>query len=436
MDFLLTLLNLIQQLEQYYWQFVAFSLVISVGIYLTIKSRFLQIRAMLKMGEYFRRIISNSKSNKRGINPIQLIFASTGGMIGVGNVVGVSSAVLIGGPGALVWLWIGVFLGMMVKYSEICLALKTRVANSDNSYDGGLMFYVQKAFKSKLLTGISAFATIIYTVEIYQFTVVVDTIQSNFEFLNRDIIIFGLLGVIMYSTMGGVRRLAQICSVMMPTFIITYLIIGIWIIVNNVGNLSDLLSLIFKGAFSGQSAIGGFAGSTFILTAYNGISRAVYAGDIGIGYDSIVQSESRSIDPKEQGVISIYCLLLNCLICSVSMLLVIITNSWSMPFKYHSDVIPMIFSQYLPYGQYFIAGVLFLAGFTTVISFLTVGFKTSEFISKARGRKIYMLYAFAALYIFSYAPQEKLALLMSLCAGILLTVNLLSIIKLRKDIDF
>lgn len=436
MNLILAILDLIQKIEKFYWEYIGVSLVIIIGLYLTKRSNFFQVKAIFKIKEYVTKILNEAKENKRGIHPIQLIFASTGGMIGIGNVVGVSSAVLIGGPGAIFWLWIGAFLGMIIKYCEIFLALKTRIQNSQNSYDGGIMFYVNLAFKNKFITAITAAALLIYTVEIYQFTVIVDTIQSNFENLDRNLIVLILLCLVLYSTIGGIKRLANICSIMMPIFILGYMIIGIWIIVQNIDSLFAIIKLIFSSAFNGQSAIGGFVGSTFIYTAYNGISRAVYAGDIGIGYDSIVQSETSTKNPQNQAIIAIYCLGLNVLICTISMFLVLTTNSWQKSFTYHSDAIPMIFADSLMFGKYFMGIVLFLAGFTTVISFLTIGFKVAKFISHKWGKAFYFVYAFLSLYIFSFTPQEKLALLMSLCAGILVTINLCAIIKLRKEIKF
>ncbi|MFO1129751.1 MAG: amino acid carrier protein, partial [Rickettsiales bacterium] len=434
MDYINYIFKILQIIEQFYWQYIGIIIIIFCGIFFTFKAKFLQFKALPNIINFFKSIYKEGLQNNRGINPIKLIFASTGGMIGVGNVVGVGSAILIGGPGAFLWLWVGVIFGSLIKYCEIYLSISTRVSNKIQSYDGGLMFYIIEAFNIKFLAKVAAVLLCIYSIEIYQFTVIVDTINTVCPSVEKYIIVLGLLLLILYSSSGGIKRISAICSIIMPIFLSLYIIIGSWIIFINTNSFFVLFKEIFYSALNGQSAIGGFVGSSILLTAYNGIARSVYAGDIGIGYDSIVHSESSAKDPKQQGILAIYCLLLNAIICSVSMLMIIVTQTWQSTFTYHSEAIPNIFNEYLWCGQYFMAFILFFAGFTTVISFLTIGIKSFNYLFNSNNTNIYLWIASIILVIFAYVPQEKVMLIMSICSGMLLLINISAIIKLRDRI--
>lgn len=436
MTFIDAIFDILGYIEQFYWTYIGIIIIIICGIYFSFKSKFLQFKVLPSVIQFFKQIYLDGLNSNIGIHPIKLIFASTGGMIGVGNIVGVGSAVLIGGPGAFLWLWIGVICGALIKYCEIYLSITTRVKNNSNSYDGGLMFYINEAFNMKFLSKIAAFLLCIYSIEIYQFTVVVDSISILFPDFNKNILIIFLLLLVLYSSSGGIQRISAICSVIMPIFLLLYIFIGSIIIYINTESFFILIKQIFTSAFSAQSAVGGFVGSTILLTAYTGIARSVYAGDIGIGYDSIVHSESSSVDAKKQGILAIYCLFLNAIICSISMLMIISTNSWHMSFNYTSEVIPNIFNEYLPYGQYFMTFILFFAGFTTVISFLTIGSKAFSYLFNVKNNLIYLIFASMMLIAFAYISQEKAILVMSLCGGGLLLINISAILKLKNKIQF
>lgn len=150
-------------------------------------------------------------------------------MIGVGNVVGIVTAIQLGGPGALLWVWVAGFAGTLIKYSEIYLGLKHRILNERQSYDGGPMFFLQKAFGIKGISVVVCILLCIYGAEIYQFNVVVDTLSYSWG-LNRFIIVLCLLGLILYATLGGVSRVARVCSCIMPVFICIHISMCLWVI--------------------------------------------------------------------------------------------------------------------------------------------------------------------------------------------------------------
>lgn len=428
--------NILMSVDDFYWGHIGFILVLCLGLYFTFKSKFFQFRTLANLTKTMQDLQCEKGQDDQGVNPIRLYFASVGGMIGLGNVVGVVTAILIGGPGALFWLWIASICGMVIKYSEIYLGVKFRVKNTRGGFDGGPMYYLQQAFSLKLIPTLSAVLLCIYGVEVYQFVIITDTLTNTFAF-NKIAVIATLIILVGYTALGGVNRLANICSVLMPGFMIIYIAMCLYVIGVNSDNLGAVTSSVFTSAFSGHAAVGGFAGSTFVLAAQNGIARAVYSGDIGIGYDATIQSETRSLYPERQARLAVFALLSDSIICTMSMMVVLITGLWQQPSALlPSEYVATALSDYFPHMNYFMAIFFFLAGFSTIIAFFTVGMKCSRFLSEKWGEKGYLIYGIFAFSFFSFFDQSKVILIMSLSGGLLMLLNLAGIIKLRNHIEF
>ncbi len=429
------LFNYINIFQEFYWNYVGWLLICFTGIYLTIKSRGLQFRAIYNFRKNIKAIFADGKG-KEGIHPLKLYFASVGGMVGIGNIVGISVALMIGGPGSIFWTIIASIFGTLLKYSEIYLGVKHRVRNKYGGFDGGPMYYLQDAFKSKYTAYLFAIFLCIYGVETPSFVVLVDRIESSFA-IDRHLVVFSLLIAVIYSAFGGISRIANICSVIMPVFMISYVIMAIYVIIQNSGYLLEFLGLVLKSAFTGQAGLGGFVGSSMIMAMHYGMSKAVYSGDICIGYDSIVQSETRVTNPEKQATFAIYSLFTDTFICVITNLMLGITGAWyKLQGMRPSDIVSMTFSNYFPYSDIFVTLLLFFAGFTTVIGFLAVGIKCSQFISPKYGRIIYLIYAPLSFIFFSSFSQDKLFIIMDFVSGILVLLSIVGILKLRKEIKF
>ncbi len=425
-------------IDRFFWEYIGIAAILLVGTYLSVISKGKQFSILINFKSNLKQLIEEGKKKDKGVNPIKLVFASVGGMIGVGNIVLIGAAVCIGGPGSIFWIWIGSIAGMLIKYSEIYLAIKYRVHNKQGGYDGGVMYYVKEAFGSKFLSLFIAVVLCIYTAEVYQFTILVDRVHHNFNFINKWVLVFILMCLIIYSSIGGMQRLSNICSVIMPIFLLVYLAIGLYIIFSHYSILGDVFREILYSAFNDTAAKGSFMGSTGLLSAYMGISKGVYAGDIGVGYDSVIQSETSAVDPRKQARFAIYSLLSNTLICTVSTMIIAVTGSWYNIYDVaHSDIMGLIINRYIPvFGDYFVTFILFFAGFTTVIASIAIGIKSAKFISEKFGSKLYLAYVVFALPFFSSIQQDNVALIVSLSSGIILFINLLSIVKLYKKIEF
>lgn len=429
--------NIIIFLDDFYWSYIGWALITAAGIYLTFLSRGLQFRALFNFRSNIKQIYSegNDKAND-GIHPFKLYFASVGGMVGLGNIVFISTAIMIGGPGSIFWTILASLSGMLLKYSEIYLGVKYRVQNPDGGFNGGPMYFLQQAFKPKVFAYIFAFLLCLYGVEISNFLIIVDRIEYSFEF-NRYIIILALLLAVLYSSIGGISRLANICTLIMPVFMVGYIIFSLYIIAYNASLLPEFFKTVLISAFTGHAQIGGFVGSTMILSAYLGISKTVYSGDIGIGYDSIVQSETRIVNPKKQATLAIYALFTDTLICILTNTMIGVTGAWhSLNHLVPSDVVARLLSNYIPYSDLFMTLLLFFAGFTTIIAYLAAGTKCAQFINPKYGKTIYLMYAIFAFIFFCNFSQVNVMIIMGLLSGLLVLLNVCGILKLRKDIEF
>ncbi len=428
--------EILTHLDTFFWSYIAFVLIMCLGCWLTFQARFFQIRAFPSILKTFSQCLVKSSQDARGIHPLKAFFASVGGMIGIGNVVGIVTAIQIGGPGALVWVWIAALIGTIIKYSEIYLGLKHRVANNHGGYDGGPMYFLQKAFNNRWIPVCIALLLCVYGVEIYQFVVVTDTVSSNFN-LNRYFVIFALLSLVLYAGIGGIPRLGKICSCLMPFFVILYLGMGLWIILQEISVIPGILKVVMTSAFTGHAAVGGFAGSSALLAIQHGVARAAYSADIGIGYDSIIQSESNTVFPERQARLAVLGVCIDNLICTMSILIVLISGVWASiePIE-GSKLVQTSLSRYFPYMHIFMPTFFLIVGYTTIIAYFCVGIKCARFISPRYGFPIYIGYSILAWFLFSFVDQTQALLVMSISGALLLITNLTGIFKLRREIVF
>jgi AGCS family alanine or glycine:cation symporter len=428
--------ELLTFLESFFWGYIAFAVIAILGIYLTYQTRFFQFRALPEICKTFVNFIRHPPTGDVGVHPVKVFFASVGGMVGIGNIAGIVTALQLGGPGALFWIWTAAVVGALIKYSEIYLGLKHRVANAQGGYDGGPMYFLQKAFKGKWIPVLVCVLLCIYGAEVYQFSVVVDAISLNWG-IDRWYIVPVLLGMVLYAGIGGVPRVAKISTWVMPLFILGYLIMCSWIIFSNFHLLPGVLQNVFASAFTGHAAIGGFAGSTMMLAIQNGMAGASYSADLGIGYDSIIQSESGTKDPARQARMGILGVFIDNIICTVSLLVVLLTGMWHATVPGEGKMpVQAALELYFSHVDLIMPIFLFILGYTTLISYFIVGLKCSSYLHATKGKICYVLYTAFVLVFFAFFDQTKALLVMRVAGAILLIVNLTGIFLLRKEITF
>ncbi|MGE3954487.1 MAG: alanine/glycine:cation symporter family protein [Parachlamydiales bacterium] len=416
------------------WTYPAFFLLAILGLYFTIKSRLFQVRKLptiIKMfGQFFRQ-----RSEGPGVHPIKVFFASVGGAIGVGNIVGVSIALKIGGPGALFWLWVTGLLGMILKYSEVYLGVRYRVKNAHGSYDGGPMYFLQRAWSGKWIPKLVCLLLCVYGVEVFMFSQVTQTFVVNWH-LSRPLVVAALLALTFYAGIGGVKRVGDVCSAVIPLFVVLYVGMSLWIFATHIGELPAVFAQIFKAAFTGQAAVGGFAGASVMISMAQGALTGSYSGDIGIGYASVIHSETRLHHPERQAALAIFGIILDTfIVCTSTFLLSMVTGVWTESIP-ADQFVQRALETTFPYINVFMPIFIFLLGYSTLLAYFVVGLKCAQFLSKKYGRLIFLTYAAFVLIIFAFSDPLQAYVLMNIAGGFLLLINLSGIFVLRRDIRF
>lgn len=426
------------EIEEVFWAYMGAPGLIGLGLYLSFKSGFFQIRQFPAAIKIFKSYATHAHTSEktRGIAPIYAFFASIGGAVGVGNLVGVCTAVQVGGPGAVFWMWVAGLMGMLVKYAEIFLGIKYRVQNSENSYTGGPMIYLKQVPFGAFW---SVFATILmclYGMEIFIFRTVCHTVATGWN-LNLYYVIPVVLILVVGVVQGGVRLVGRICSIVIPVFLVAYIGMGLYVLMQNIMHIPAVFKTILIHAFTPCAAFGGFAGSTIVMAMSHGVRRACYSGDIGIGYASTMHAETKESNPARQAALGVIDVALEAfVVCTMSLLLILVTDVWHQGHD-ANFMVSMALQQYFPHVSLIWPLFIFLLGYTTLIAFFAAGRRSATILSPKYGAKIYVVLGTIFFVLFSFVGTLKECFsIVSIVGSLLLLCNLYGLFFLRDKIVF
>jgi alanine or glycine:cation symporter, AGCS family len=432
---LTALVSQLEIVEDLLWTYFGVPIVALLGLYLTVKSNFFQIRQLPAIFKNFCSFFKAQDKTNQGIHPLKAFFASVGGCVGIGNIVGICTAAQLGGPGALFWIWMTALAGVLVKYSEVYLGFRYRIMNGQGSYNGGPMYFLQRVFKQTWIPKLVCVLLCVYGVEVYQFSVITSSITTNFG-INSYLVIIVLLLLVIFAGSGGVKRVGAISSTSLPVFVVIYVGMGAWVLLNNLSMLPGVFKEIFVSAFTGHAALGGFAGAGIMATISHGMRRGCYTGDIGVGYASVIHSESSTQIPEKQASLAVVDIFLDTfVVCTTSLLLILTTNLWQEPLE-AGMLVQSALGQYFPYMQIFMPVFLFMLGYNTINAYFCVGLKCADHLSPRFGRPVYYMYAVVALLVFSFMGTSQAQTVMAIAGVLLLIVNGYGIFYLRHEISF
>ena len=305
-----TLLPMVQTVNAYLSDYILVGLLIAVGLWFSIKTRFVQIRCF---GEGMRRVFGSVSlfggKQQSGMSSFQALATAIAAQVGTGNIVGASGAILTGGPGAIFWMWIIAFFGMATIYAEATLAIKTRQADSDGSYRGGPVYYITTAFQGgfgKFLAGFFAIA-IILALGFMGCMVQSNSIGSTFETaFHVPSWIVGLVLVVICGVifLGGVQRLAAVTEKVVPVMAAIFLLGGLVVLVARAKYLPATFAMIFKYAFQPQAIIGGGVGYALKTAISQGAKRGLFSNEAGMGSTPHAHAQANVADPHDQGVVA------------------------------------------------------------------------------------------------------------------------------------
>lgn len=416
-------------LDDALWAYVAIPAIVIMGGYFSSKLRLRQITDFKSTCVEFMACYKQDHDVKGGVNPVHAFFTTMGGCIGIGNIVAVCTAVKIGGPGALFWMWVTALIGMTVKYAEVYLSVQTRQSSPSGGYVGGPMYYLGE---SKNILGMTFAALLaIYGVEVYMFKTVTQSLVQTWH-LPDYVVVSALLLFVLYAVQGGAKRVGVFCNALIPVFVGLYLIMSGWVLVQNAAALPGVLWMIVESAFQGHAPIGAFAGSGVMLALSQGVKRACYTGDIGVGYAGVISAEAHEAIEGQQARFAYLGIFLDTfVVCTLSVLLILVTDVWQLNMD-ESLMVSSVLSNYFPGVDYFMPVFIFLLGYSTIISFFHAGMCAMDYVMPTYGRKLYYLYAAIAFVTFAWLEAKHALALMNVCCACMLVINLIGLWRNRQ----
>jgi alanine or glycine:cation symporter, AGCS family len=402
-SFLAQIDSLIQAYNDYVGGYLILILLIPTGIWFAFRLNFLNIT---KIGHAIKVVSGkyDSKSAEGDVNHFKALTTALSATVGTGNIVGVAMAIYLGGPGAVFWMWITGFLGMMLKYAECTLAQKYRKFNSDGTVSGGPMYYMEFGLKQKIgkwakrLAVVFASATLLCalgTGNMAQSNSMADAMSSSYaipNWVSGLVITFLVLLVVI----GGLRRIAEVTSRLVPFMAIIYVGATTAVLVAMYDHIPQAFALIFRDAFTGTAAAGGFVGSTFIMTLIWGVRRGLFSNEAGQGSAAIAHAAARTVYPAREGIVALLEPMIDTLIiCTMTALMIVVTDSWMLDVKGVGMTVEAMNIGLHRFGidglgGHIIAFGLLLFAFSTIISWSYYGSRAAIYLMGEKAVKPYL----------------------------------------------
>lgn len=366
------------------WGPLMLALILGTGLYLSLGLKFMPIRMI---AEGFRLIFQGRKEDRKEgeISPFNALMTSLSATIGTGNIAGVATAIFMGGPGALFWMWIAALLGMATKYAEAVLAVEYRETDEEGNHVGGPMFYIKNGLGEgwKWLGFAFAFFAAIAGFGIgntIQANSVSDVLESSFGIpeLYSGLVLAVLVGLVL---VGGIKRIAHLAGKLVPFMALSYLFAGVLILLLNITAVPEALALIVDSAFTGSAAAGGFAGASIWAAMQFGVARGIFSNEAGLGSAPIAHAAAKTDSSVRQGLVAMMGTFIDTIIiCSVTGLAIILSGEY-ISGESGANLSVLAFSKMLPFaGEYIVTFGLILFAFTTLVAWSFYGEKSVYFI--------------------------------------------------------
>lgn len=322
------LLFWLDKLNSWVWGAPLLILLVVVGVYLSVKTRFVQFRHLW----YAHKLaITRHDDGAQGdISHFQALMTALAATIGIGSITGVATAVATGGLGALFWMWLAAAFGMATKFSEAILAIKYRVIDEHGEMCGGPMYYLEKGLNSKFLAvafAALAATTALGTGNMIQSNSVAGAMAEIAPSINPLWIGFVLMVFVGLPLIGGIKSIGKVVSVIVPVMAIFYILSSLIVIGINYHAIPHAFGLIFKSAFTGQAAAGGFLGSTVMMAVQFGVSRGIFSSEAGLGSSPIAAAAAKTDSPGRQALVSMSSVFITTgIVCTLTGLVIAMTN--------------------------------------------------------------------------------------------------------------
>ncbi len=427
------LADILNQIDGYVWGPWLLALLVGTGVWLTLRLHLLQV---LKLPRALKLIFFARNKGNGDIDSFKALCTALAATVGTGNIVGVATAIKLGGPGALFWMWLAAFFGMATKYAEGCLAVKYRSVDDQGHVAGGPMYYIEMGLGKKWKPLACAFAIFgVMTAMLgngttTQMNAITASVQAGFGISTyiTCAIITVLVAII---TFGGLKSIAKTASKIVPGMAIVYFVITVLFLGYNAGELPHAISLVIDGAFNGTAAAGGFAGAGIMLVMRSGIARGLYSNESGLGSAPIVAAAAKTKWPAEQGLISMTGTFIDTIIiCTMTGLTIIVSGVWMGDLNGAELTQAAFASTYGGFAPFILTVSLTLFAFTTIIGWNYYGERCWEYLFGTKTITLYRVCYILVLASAVFLKLEAIWALADIVNGLMAIPNLIALLGL------
>ncbi len=420
MNIRLSLLTYLTSINQYLWGPPMLAGIALIGAYLMYGLRFMPLK---KIGYAAGLLLRSRHADRRGkgdITPFNALMTALSGAVGSGNIVGVATAIHLGGPGALFYMWLVALIGMAISFTEATSAVNYRQQDSHRHSIGGPMYYIHAGMAKstpvigRFLSAVYAFLASISVLSIgnmVQINSIAAILSDDFGF---QPILIGLVVMILVGAviLGGIKRIADFAGKLVPVMIIVYLFSGLMILAYHFDRLFPTLQLIVKEAFSLESAKGGAVGTGMVAAIRYGVARGIFSNEAGLGTTAIAHAAAKTNDPVRQGYIAMLSTFIDTIVvCSITGLVILVTQSHRSG-ETGAVLTGHAFSQVLPSGSIVVTVALAVFAFTTMVGYSYYGEKCIQYLV---GDWVLVPYRLLWLLVIPLGAVFKLELVWSIC---------------------
>lgn len=419
-------------LNGYVWGWPTIVLLLGTGLVLTVATGAVQVRCL---GLAFREVLGRlfeKASGDGSVSPFQAVATALASTVGVGNIAGVATAISIGGPGALFWLWVSGLLGMATKFAEIVVALHYREPDESGTMRGGAMYTLRKGFGLPWLGAIFAGLVALAAFGIgnmVQANSVADSLRASFG-VSPAVTGLVLAALAAAVIVGGIKRIGEVAEILVPAMALLYLGGAAVVLGRFAGELPAAVALVFDGAFTGTAATGGFAGSTIMLALRYGVARGLFSNEAGLGSAPMVHAAAQTDHPVRQGLYGIFEVFVDTiLVCTFTGLAILVTGVWSSGAT-GAALAGEAFSIGLPgtWGNVVVTTSLVLFAFSTLIGWSYYGETGIVYLLGARAAVPYRLLWLVFIYLGAIGSLHLIWDIADTLNGLMALPNILTVL--------
>ena len=446
-----TLLSIVQTINAYLSDYILIILLVGCGIFFTVKTKFVQIRCFGEgMKKMFGEFSLNGKKHKSGMSSFQALTTAIAAQVGTGNIVGACGAILIGGPGAIFWMWIIAFFGMATIYAEAVLAQKTRVVHEDGSVSGGPVYYIKKAFNNKFGKFLAGFFAVAITLALGFMGSMVQSNSISEACSNAFGIPGWVIGIIVaalasFIFIGGLKRLAAVTEKIVPLMAVIYIVGGIILLIFRIKYVPETFGMIFKYAFTPNAIIGGSIGYAIKTAISQGVKRGLFSNEAGMGSTPHAHALANVKEPHDQGVVAMVGVFIDTFIVLTLTALVVISTLYAgngvlmggaeaatAAGISKTNMAQLAFGSVFGegFGNIFVAICLVFFAFSTIISWNLFGRLNVEYLFGKKATLAYSIIAIIFIFLGSILSNDLVWELTDMFNNIMVIPNVIALVAL------